>query len=162
MVKMKNISDFRQSITVSGSRVMLMPNDVIELPKAVPYVWLEEVPKDTPVTITSARRVISVSDLQERLTEIQESQMVTSSEEIEKLKQSIESSTENLKPLAEEIHQTHDELSNLVEEFSTFKNIVHRRLEIMKGAIMTLQQDFYEIEFDANGKVVNDSTKSES
>ena len=160
MVKFRNTSDFRQAIVVGGNRILMMPNDVVELPKAVPYVWLEEVPSDTPVTITSARRVVSVSELQDRLTEIQEAGLTASREEIEEIKQSIQSSSESLKPLEDEIHQTHDSLEKLIEEFTSFKNIVHRRMEIMKGALMTLQQDVYDVEFDEEGRVVQDDTKS--
>lgn len=161
MVKMKNVSDFRQAITVSGTRVLMMPDDVIELSKLSTLIWLEEVPENTPITITPSRRVVSVSDLQEKINELKENTISASREELDEIKQSIQSSSEIIKPLEDEIHQTHGEVGKLAEDFESFKNIVHRRLEMMRGALMTLQQDFYDIEFDENGRMVDkDDTKS--
>jgi hypothetical protein len=48
----------------------------------------------------------------------------------------------------------------LFEDYEDFKKTILRRLEILKGAMMTMQQDFYEIEFDEEGRAT-DSSKSD-
>ena len=159
MVKMRNTSDFRQAVTIGGTRVLMLPNDVIESSKALSYVWLEEVDDDAPVTVTASRRVSSLKNTVDALRTANADAVVTSKEELDELKKSIEESS---LPLAEELDNTQRDLIGLKEELESFKNTVHRRLEIMKSAMMTMQQDFYEIEFDEEGRVSQDDTKSES
>lgn len=157
---MRNGSDFRQQVTINGTRVLMLPNDVIEADKVLPQVWLEQVSDDTPVTVTPSRRVASLKNQVEALKTANKDAVITGKEELEELRKSIQESANTvLVNVSEEVDKTQQDLSKLFEDYHEFKKTIMRRLEILKGAMMTMQQDFYEIEFDEDG-VVKDATKS--
>lgn len=165
-MKYRNSSEFRQAIVVGGKRVLMLPGDVVESSKELTVVWLEQVSDDTKVTVTPSRRVSSIKTQVEQIKTANKDAVVAGKEELENLTKSIKESaeeaiSESVGPLASELDKTQKDLAAITEEYEKFKETVMRRMDIMKSAMMTLQQDFYEIEFDEEGRVVQDDTKSE-
>lgn len=164
---MKNTSDFRQSITLNGKRVLLHPDDVIESERELKYIFLERVPDDTPITIKAAGRVTSIASLQEKLKEIEADKMnatVAGKEELDAVSASLsevkseierkaqEKASELTTPLAEQIDSVETNLASVLERFEAHEALVMRRLDMIKSAIMTMQEDLYNVEFDADGR----------
>lgn len=162
--KLKNVSDYRQSIVLGGKRVLLQPDDVFESDREMKYVWLERVPDETPVTVGHGGRPTNLSSIQEKLQELETNKSqaaVAGAEEIqaiahavEEVRQEIESNTEKTAAsLNESIRDLTAKVEGLAGELDRNNKKTERRLEMMKGAIMTLQEDVYGIEFDEAGRV---------
>ncbi len=162
MPRFRNSSDFRQAVTIAGTRVLMLPNDVIESSSPLTQIWLEQVSDNTPITVTPSRRVASLKNQVEALKTANKDAVITGKEELDSLRQSIEESANSvLENVNEELDKTQRDLKGLFDDYQEFKKTIMRRLEILKGAMMTMQQDFYEIEFDEAGRVIDD-TKSDS
>jgi chemotaxis protein histidine kinase CheA len=172
-MKLKNISDYRQSIVLGGRRTLLLPDDVFESDRELKYVFLEVVPDDTPVTVgRSGKRNSNLESIQEKLQELesQKSQAATAGAQeieaiahaIEEVRQEIEQTAEQAtKPVLEQVLGIADQLDNFAERMERFEKQTVKRLEMMKGAIMTLQEDVYGIEFDEGGRIKDsDADKS--
>ena len=162
--KLQNTSDFRQAVVVEGNRILMLPDDVIEANRLISYVWLEQVADDTPVTVTASRRISTLKSRMEELQNANADAVISSRDELDDLEESIKNSANDvlecaLAPITNELDKTQNDIASLLANYQEFKNTMTRRLEIMKGAMMTLQQDFYEIEFDDDGRLVDD-TKS--
>lgn len=144
-MKLKNTSEFRQSLMVGGKRIMLVPGDVIESDRELKYVFLEKVDDKTPTTVKAGTAVASLFQLQHKLdkiqTEAQESKV--SSNEVTALQQQITTLKEQL-----------NDANGAIEELRAASE---KRMGMLKSAVMTLQEDVYGIQFDENGRPVEGS-----
>ena len=123
--KYKSISDLRQSLVIKGNRVILKPGDVIESDTQIKSVFLEEVPKDTQVTVNKSVAVNKkVTDLQDSVDSLTESKMAV--EELQRQVTELQSILKSLK-------------SNVDDN----QGIILKRLEMLKSAIMTLETEIF-------------------
>jgi uncharacterized protein YlxW (UPF0749 family) len=123
--KYKSISDLRQSLVLKGTRVILKPGDVIESETQIKSVFLEEVPKDTQVTVNKTVAVNKkVTDLQDSVDSLTESKMAV--EELQRHVIELQSILKSLK-------------SNVDDN----QAIILKRLEMLKSAIMTLEGEIF-------------------
>ena len=123
--KYKSISDLRQSLVIKGNRVILKPGDVIESDTQIKSVFLEEVPKDTQVTVNKSVAVNKkVTDLQDSVDSLTESKMAV--EELQRHVTELQSILKSLK-------------SNVDDN----QGIILKRLEMLKSAIMTLETEIF-------------------
>jgi predicted RNase H-like nuclease (RuvC/YqgF family) len=123
--KYKSISDLRQSLVLKGARVILKPGDVIESDTPIKSVFLEEVPKDTQVTVNKTVAVNKkVTDLQDSVDSLTESKMAV--EELQRHVNELQSILQSLK-------------SNVDDN----QAIILKRLEMLKSAIMTLETEIF-------------------
>ena len=123
--KYKSISDLRQSLVLKGTRVILKPGDVIESENQIKSVFLEEVPKDTQVTVNKTVAVNKkVTDLQDSVDSLTESKMAV--EELQRHVNELQSILKSLK-------------SNVDDN----QAIILKRLEMLKSAIMTLEGEIF-------------------
>lgn len=123
--KYKSISDLRQSLVLKGVRVILKPGDVIESDTPIKSVFLEEVPKDTQVTVNKSVAVNKkVTDLQDSVDSLTESKMAV--EELQRHVNELQSILKSLK-------------SNVDDN----QGIILKRLEMLKSAIMTLETEIF-------------------
>jgi len=139
----KNGSELRQALVIGGIRTQLMPGDVFESDREIKAAFLEKVADSTPITVKPGKRFSSLLNLQQKVTslETQRDQLSqTSSTEIDSLKDTITA-------LKETISDLNESQEKLVDD-------TNRKLEMMKTAIMMVQEDFYNVEFDDQGKAV--------
>lgn len=144
-MKYKNISGFRQSIFINGKRVILEPDQVIESNRELKYIFLDKVDDNTPAEkleqLQSENKLI---DLQQKLEEISKHKFSVS--DIDAIKQ-------HIKHLEDKIQHIYQKIQELEIEQ---KQHIFRKMEMLKSAIMTLQEDVYNIKFDENGKIISE------
>ncbi|MCS7317450.1 MAG: hypothetical protein NZZ41_03895 [Candidatus Dojkabacteria bacterium] len=150
-MKYKNISPFKQSIIFHGKRIILEPNQVIESDHEMKYIFLEKVDDNTPISQPKDFLQNTFFDLKYKLDSIQEN--VVNNKEI---KNKIEEIEKKLEFIFTKISQIEEILNKEV------KYGINRKMEMLKTAVMTLQEDFYNIKFDENGKIVENESASES
>lgn len=142
-MKFQNNSGMRQSIVIAGQRTQLLDGDVVESDRDLKFAFLEKVDEATSTTVQPGKRFSSVLNLQQKVSSLEsqrEHLSQTSSGEIQKL-------TEDNTRLKEEI-------ASLSERQESLEGDTARKLEMMKSAIMMIQEDFYNVAFDDQGKAV--------
>jgi predicted RNase H-like nuclease (RuvC/YqgF family) len=123
--KYKSISDLRQSLVLKGVRVILKPADVIESDNPIKSVFLEEVPKDTQVTVNKSVAVNKkVTDLQDSVDSLTESKMA-------------------VEELQRHVNELQNILKSLKSNVDDNQTIILKRLEMLKSAIMTLETEIF-------------------
>jgi len=171
MFKYRNVSDFRQSVTVAGVKKLLRPGDVFQSEREMRFAFLEPVSTDTPVTVgtTSIPVFNRLEQELEQLKVDKEAASIANSGEIMEAVNRVKANMADLrKDLTEEIHGIHDSLESSFSEinekiaglkamFDNFKTgsdrrdqehteaieRTLRRLEMVKSAIMTLEGVVY-------------------
>jgi len=141
-MKYKNISGMRQVVVISGVKTQILSDDVFESDRELKIAFLERVSDDSPVTVKPGKRFSSVVNLQQKVTSLEQRQQVVA-----------ESSNE-VKSLKDENTQLKEQVKDMLHRQEKLENETNRKLEMMKTAIMMLQEDFYAVEFDENGKAV--------
>ena len=123
--KYKSISDLRQSLVLKGVRVILKPADVIESDNPIKSVFLEEVPKDTQVTVNKSVAVNKkVTDLQDSVDSLTESKLAVAE-------------------LQRHVTELQSILKSLKSNVDDNQGIILKRLEMLKSAIMTLETEIF-------------------
>ncbi len=143
-MKFKNTSEYRQSLTIGGKRIMLVPGDVIESDRELKYVFLERVDDKTPVT-AKGTGVTSLFQLQHKLDNIQ------------KETQESKVSSSEVQALQQQITALGEKINDALEEFRNTSEQANRRMGMLKSAVMTLQEDVYGVQFDEAGRPVEGS-----
>ena len=158
MYKYKNISDFRQSLVVKGKRVLLKPDDVVESESELMAVFLEKVDTNTPVSKVSEAGVTKkVDDLQQRLDGLEkEKEEIVANQtkevydtigELETAIKALETKYADLAGIVSLIKKNIDGVAAQVQTVSntndTDKKLYTRRLEMLKSAVMTIEQEVF-------------------
>jgi hypothetical protein len=146
-IKYKNGSELRQVVVIGGQKTQLMPGDVFESDRELKMVFLEKVPDNTPTTVKAGKRFSSVISLQQKVTSLETQRQ-----------QIVEASSGEVQKLKEENTRLTEMVSDMTERQEKLEADTSRKLEMMKTAIMMLQEDFYAVEFDENGKAVEKDT----
>lgn len=150
-MKYKNISEFRQSIILNGKRFLIEPNQVIESQRELKYIFLEKVSDDTPVTTPKAsNRTLSFSEIKNTINEIKDNSVKVS----------------DFDSLKNEITKINEYIHNFQEFMNKFEKYiipdVYKKMEILKNAVMTLQEDVYNIKFDEKGNIIQNNEQTEN
>jgi len=145
-MKYKNISGMRQVVIIGGVKTQILSDDVFESDRELKIAFLERVSDDSPVTVKPGKRFSSVVNLQQKVTSLEQRQQVVA-----------ESSNE-VKSLKDENTQLKEQVKDMIQRQEKLESETNRKLEMMKTAIMMLQEDFYAVEFDENGKAVEKDT----
>lgn len=146
-IKYKNASELRQCLVISGNKTQLMPGDVFESDRELKVVFLERVADDAPITVKPGKRFSSIINLQQKVSSLETQRQHiadTSSGEIQKL--------------IDENTRLREEISDLTEKQDKLETETHRKLEMMKTAIMMIQEDFYSVDFDEKGRAMEKDT----
>ena len=167
MFKYKNISDFRQSLTVKGRRILLKPDDVVESDTELKYVFLEPVDASVPVTATGANSVTKrVDDLaqkleglekeKEELAKSQAQEIYDTVEEVDRAVKDLQTKYNDLTGIIKLLKQSVDTAANkadALEKTNTEdKKLYLRRLEMLKSAVMTIETEVFGPSEDTSGK----------
>lgn len=145
--KYKNTSGMRQCLVIGGVKTQLADSDVIESDRELKMAFLEKVADDTPVTVKAGKRFSSILNLQQKVTSLETQRQ-----------QIVEASSSEIQKLAEENTRLKEEVSDLTERQDKLESETKRKLEMMKTAIMMLQEDFYSVEYDENGRAIEKDT----
>lgn len=172
MAKYKNISDFRHAVVLNGNKKLLRPGDVFESDKEFRYAFLEQVSDDTPVTVGLSNLMSNYTRLENEIESIKnEKEQLTSStsqelqDSIFAIKASVNDLRNNLNnrivKLEDDAARNNETLTeNLValrELFTNFKSnssrkdeqtkedfdTLFRRLDMVKNAIITIENVVY-------------------
>lgn len=142
-MKYKNTSELRQSIILNGKRFLLEPNQVIESPKELKYIFLEKVSDDTPVTpLKLSDKQLPFFEIKNTIDEIKDN--ITKISDFDSLKKEVIKLNENINKFQEIINNF---------EKSIIPDI-YKKMEMLKNAVMALQEDVYNISFDENGNAI--------
>lgn len=145
-MKYQNVSEYRQTLILGGKKILLLPNDIIESKKELKHVFLERVSDDSEVTNINNRRTVNVHTLKS---------------EIEELRTKSQKEVNEVSIQSQQVENINQRITNLEKAFEDFMNKVNKRMEMMKTAIMTVQEDMYDIKFDENGRVVQEDPDSD-
>jgi uncharacterized coiled-coil DUF342 family protein len=156
MFKYKNVSDFRQSLVVKGKKVLLKPEDVVESDTELKYVFLEPVDISTPTTITGAASVTKKVDaLQQTIADLQKSnvsdvQLKEVFDTLEELNDAVSEIRNKLNDFGGVINILKNNIDSISEKQNTItknseedKKVYLKRLEMLKSAVMTLEQEVF-------------------
>jgi uncharacterized phage infection (PIP) family protein YhgE len=170
MPKLRNISDFRQTVIINGTKKLMRPGDVIESPTELRYVFLEPVSNDTPVTVGSSSTTFNRLKTElEQLKQDKDSLAAVKTEQVEENLGAIQAAMNDLrKDVSEQIEGLRssftDEFRTIGENMTALKSIFDankskldsidkdyadkfdksfRRLEMLKSAMMTLEDAVY-------------------
>lgn len=142
-MKYKNTSELRQSIILNGKRYLLEPNQVIESSRELKYIFLERVSDDTPVTPPKpSSKPSPLSEIKNTIDEIKDN--VAKVSDFDSLKKEVIKLNENINKFQEVVNNFE---KNIIPD-------IYRKMEMLKNAVMTLQEDVYNITFDENGNVI--------
>jgi hypothetical protein len=151
MPRYKCISEFRHTIVIQGKKYLVGPDDVIESPSSISYIFLAEVDASTPVTVKNAfaggRLQQQVSTLQKEKEQV----VTTSSAGIEQLKQQFETLAakfdKDMDDLTKQINDrfAENEKGDLANKQADakFKEDTTRRLGILRSVIETMQDEIF-------------------
>jgi len=169
MPKYQNISDFRQSMVFKGNRILLRPGDVINSDSELREIFLEKVEEDTAVTFINGGYTRQVDKLAEKVTELEkekETLAASNNINVENNLNTIQASINDLKnDLSEDLNQTREMVKALKEmyqgqkefaqktrdEFEKEKDVIGRRLALLKSAMMTMEEEIYGPMEDSEG-----------
>ena len=151
MPRYKCISEFRHTIVIQGKKYLVGPDDVIESPSSISYIFLAEVDPNTPVTVKNA---FAGGRLQQQVSTLQKEkeQVVTSSSAgIEQLKQQFETLAakfdKDMDDLTKQINDrfAENEKADLANKQADakFKEDTNRRLGILRSVIETMQDEIF-------------------
>jgi hypothetical protein len=142
-IRYKNSSELRQVVVIGGMKTQLMPGDVFESDRELKIAFLEKVPDNTPTTVKPGKRFSSVVNLQQKVMSLETQRQ-----------QIAEASSGEVQKLTEENTRLKEEVSDLKSRQDALEEETRRKLEMMKTAMMMLQEDFYGVEFDENGRQI--------
>jgi len=142
-MKYRNNSGMRQCLVIGGVKTQLVDGDVFESDRELKMAFLERVADDTAATVKPGKRFSSVLSLQQKVTSLETQRQ-----------QIVEASSSEIQKLTGENTRLKEAVSDLTEKQNKLEADTNRKLEMMKTAIMMLQEDFYAVEFDENGKAV--------
>ena len=151
MPRYKCISEFRHTIVIQGKKYLVGPDDVIESPSSISYIFLAEVDPNTHVTVKNA---FAGGRLQQQVSTLQKEkeQVVTSSSAgIEQLKQQFETLAakfdKDMDDLTKQINDrfAENEKADLANKQADakFKEDTNRRLGILRSVIETMQDEIF-------------------
>jgi tetrahydromethanopterin S-methyltransferase subunit B len=158
MFKYRNISDFRQSLVLKGKRILIKPDDVIESDTELKYVFLEQVDVTTPVTqISSSSVVRKVDDLEQKISTLEkekEEMIASQSKEIYDTVEEIDKAVKDLQAKIGEVtgvlagfkkamDAISTQVNTLTTETSKDKALIMKRLEMVKTAVMTIEEEVF-------------------
>ncbi len=133
----------KQCLVIGGVKTQLADNDVIESDRELKMAFLEKVADDTPVTVKAGKRFSSILNLQQKVTSLETQRQ-----------QIVEASSGEIQKLTDENTRLKEEVSDLTARQDKLEAETKRKLEMMKTAIMMLQEDFYAVEYDENGRQI--------
>jgi hypothetical protein len=153
MPRYKSISPFRHTIVISGKKYLISEDDVIDSPSPISYIFLQEVAKDTPVTV---KDVYQGSRLQQQVSTIQKekdtiAQSSASADEVTSLKQQLQAFISkyesDMQSLTSQVNEQladieKNELENKAAD-TKFKDDTNRRLGILKDAVRSMEDEVF-------------------
>lgn len=151
MPRYKCISEFRHTIVIQGKKYLVGPDDVIESPSQISYIFLTEVDPNTPVTV---KNTFAGGRLQQQVSNLQQEKdhvVTASSASIEQLKQQIETLSskfdKDMDDLARQINERFDENEKAdtlnKQADAKFKEDTNRRLSILKDAVRSMEGEIF-------------------
>lgn len=143
-MKYQNVSGFRQVIVVEGKKTVVFEDQVIEVSHELFNPAFEKVADNSVVTF-KARTIKKPSSNQENISLVQfESKL----EEVKKdsataddVTQAVSKITELESNVAKSQSKHGSELAEFKKEFSEFKILALKRMEILKSAVKTLEYE---------------------
>ena len=151
MPRYRCISEFRHTVVIQGQKYLVGPDDVIESPNKISYIFLQEVDPATPITVKNAfmgsRLQQQVSTLQKEKEQI----VSTSSTGLDQIKQQLESFIakydNDMSDLTKQINDRFEEnekadLANKQTD-AKFKENTERRLSILKDAVRSMEEEIF-------------------
>lgn len=152
-MKYQNVSGFRQVVVIEGKKTVVFEDHVIEVARELFHPGFEKVSDDTEVTYKS-RTIKKPNSTQENISLVQ---FETKLEEVKKDTATTEDVTQAVSKITElestvaKSHSKHGtELADLRKEFSEFKVIALKRMEILKSAVKTLEFEVGQLYTDEN------------
>jgi flagellar motility protein MotE (MotC chaperone) len=167
MFKYKNISDFRQSLVLKGKRVLLKPEDVIESETELKYVFLEPVDTSTPVTAKPLenapkkvdvleQKLASLEKEKEEIAATQAKEIYDTVEEIDKVVKDLQNKYSDLAGvltlIKNRLDTTLEQAQKFEQTYDNDKKVYLRRLEMLKSAVMTIENEVFGTSEDTSGK----------
>lgn len=149
MAKFKNVSGFRQFVILSGKKTIVGDGRVIEKEEGWIQHGFQQVADDTPVTVVEGVSRLgrttplpdTLEELQKRLQEVETSVEKSVSDEatkVTKVSTEIHAEVEELRNLLDGLGEGYNELKG---ELGGIKELVSRRMEIIKTAINVMESE---------------------
>lgn len=154
----RSTSDFSHSLVLSGRKYLIRPGEVIKSDTKLSYIFLEEVSDSVQATVKEAyqgnraKLQQTVSVLEQQKEEIKSASQAT----IESLKQEIEQLKDKIdKDISDLTDQINKQLNDIEtkenenrKKDEEFKNTTNKRLNILKDAIRTMEEEVYGVDSD--------------
>ena len=141
-MKYQNVSGFRQVIVVEGKKTVVFEDQIIEVSHELFNPAFDKVPDNSVVTF-KARTIKKPGNNQENISLIQFEEKL---EEVKKdtatsddVTQAVSKITELESSISKSQSKHGNELADLRKEFSEFKALASKRMEILKSAVKTLE-----------------------
>lgn len=139
-MKYQNTSGFRQTVIMEGKKVVVFPDDVIELDKELFNVGFEKVEDSKEVTFkertlkkhSSEKNSEVLAILENKISEVKKGSEIKSTSDINDMRK---------------------EFNDLKKEFHDFSELAKKRLDILKTAVQTIE---YEV-----GQLYEDDSEDE-
>jgi len=151
MFKYINDSGLRQGLRIKGKRIVMDDGDVIQSEVELMYVFLTDVTEENPETTIDSSNVRnskfnkikdSISDISVSDNDLKDMKAKLDSIE-KKINKEMNDKFSNIDVKIEEVTENNKALKDVFRKFDTKTN---RRLEILKSALQTIQDDIYEDE----------------
>jgi hypothetical protein len=162
MPRYKSISEFRHTVVIQGKKYLVGPEDVIESPSSISYIFLQEVDAKTPITVSTpfsgGQHVQNLkkqvekeqSSTQQSVAKVSET-VETTNTAVEELRKAFETFVaryeKETQDLTEQINKQFADVETVEaknkEADTAFKEVVNRRLGILKDAVRTMEDEVF-------------------
>lgn len=151
MAKFQNVSGFRQYVILNGNKTIVRDGDVFEKEEGFIQVGFKRVADDAEVTVVEGvsrlGRMTPLPDtldlLQKRLTEVEENVGKATNEDLQRISSELshvsEETIEEVTDLKRAVNDLVADLEQQRVDFGGFKELVSRRMEIIKVAINVIE-----------------------
>lgn len=128
-MKYKNTSGFRSVVIISGKKTIVFPDDVIDYPGELFNASFDKVPdnevvshKDRVIKRNSSQNDEKLSILQDKL-------------------EGVKKDTDNIAAIEEAHSKASTDITELRKDFTDFKSLVIKRMEILKNAMQSIEYE---------------------
>lgn len=166
MPRYKSVSEFRHSVVIQGKKYLVGPDDVIESPNPLSYIFLQEVDKSVPVTVnTPFAGGHHIQNLKKQVDNLEKEKEQIAQAKVAEVSQTIASTNSSIddlrRTLESFISKYEKEMQDLTEQINKqfesieaaenenkksdreFRDVVNRRLGILKDAVRTVEDEIF-------------------
>lgn len=149
MPRYKSISEFRHTVIIQGKKYLIGPDDVIDSPSSLSYIFLQEVDSKTPITVNTpfAGGHQRIQNLKTQV----DSKVQEANTSVDSLHRAFETFVakyeKDMDDLTKQINDRFEEneksdLANKQAD-TKFKEDTNRRLGILKDAVRTMEDEVF-------------------